>query len=125
MAIQTNNIKKLVILYWRHSTEDRENSWTKELYEKLIYHPKFDIRTVNSTEFIFANVNRKTESYLIHRETVEYLRKHKLRGEPLVYMDLVFANERGSREEIWSIDSKYDMEQVVERIYYLTKVFEK
>jgi len=125
MAIQTNNLKKLVILYWEHSTEDRRNSWTKELYEALIYHKKFDIRTVNETEFIFANVNRKTESYIKHRETVEYLRRHKLRGEPLVYMDLVFANERGSREEIISIDSKYDMEQTVERIYYLTKVFEK
>jgi gluconate kinase len=120
-----NNIKKLIILYWRHSTEDRENSWTKELYEKLIYDDRLRLRHRNDMEFIFTNVNRKTEEYRLHAETVEYLRRHKLRGEPLVYIDLVFANERGSREEMFSIDSKHDVEQILERIHYWINIFEK
>lgn len=125
MAVQMNNIKKLIILYWRHSTEDRENSWTKELYEKLIYDDRLRLRNRSDMEFIFTNVNRKTEEYLLHREEVEYLRRHKYKGEPLVYMDLIFPNERGSREEMFSIDSKHDVEQVVERIHYWINVFEK
>jgi hypothetical protein len=125
MAFQYNNLRRLIFLYWRHSTEDRENSWTKELYEALIYHKKFDIRSVRETEFIFANVNRKTESYLIHKDTIEYYRRHKLRGEPLIILQLMFANADGSREEMFSIDSQHDMLQVVDRIDYWINRFEK
>ena len=125
MAVQMNNIRRLVVIYWRHSSEDRENSWTKELYEKLIYDDRLNLRYHSEMKFIFANCNRKTESYYVNRDIVEELRRHKIRREPLVYLDLIFPNERGSREEIHSISNKYDMEQIIERINYYINIYQR
>jgi hypothetical protein len=118
MAVLTNNLRRLVVLYWRHSQEDRENSWTKELYEKLIYDDDLRLRYQNKTEFIFANVNRRTESYLQNRDIIYELRRHKERYHPLVYLDLIFPNQDGSREELYSICNEHDIRQVMKRIRY-------
>jgi len=123
MAIQTNNLKRLIVLYWRHSKEDRENSWTKDLHEKLIYDDQLRLRYQNRTEFIFANVNRKTESYLQHKEVVDQLRRHKECYHPLVFLDLIFPNERGSKEEMFSITNEYELNQVIARIKYYMHEF--
>ncbi len=125
MAVHTNNLRRLAILYWRHSKDDKENSWTKELYEALIYDDELRIRQRYDTEFIFANVNRRTESYIQNKDVVEALRRHKERYHPLVYMDLVFPNERGSREEIRIIYSQNDIREVIKRIKYYIIEYEK
>lgn len=125
MAVQTNNLRRLVVLYWRHSKEDRENSWTKELYEALIYNDELRLRYRNDTDFIFANVNRRTESYIQHRDLVENLRRLKERYHPLVYLDLIFPNERGSREEVYSLYNGYDIRQVIARIKYYMNEYER
>lgn len=125
MAVQTNNLKRLIILYWRHSKDDKENSWTKELYEQLIYDDALRLRYRNDTEFIFANVNRNTESYVQHRDLIESLRQHKERYHPLVYFDLIFANERGSREEKHIIYNQNDVREVIKRIKYYILEYER
>ena len=125
MATQTNNLRRVVILYWRHSKEDRENSWTKELYEQLIYDDSIHIRNHYGTEFIFANVNRRTESYIQNRDVVESLRSHKLRGQPLVFLDLTFPNQDGSREEFYEIRGQADINLVHQRIKYYLQEYER
>lgn len=123
--MQTNNLKRLVVLYWRHSTLDWENSWTTELYEKLIYDDELRLRYQNKTEFIFANVNRRTESYQQYHDVVDQLRRHKLRYHPLVFMDLWFPNQDFSREEMFVIENKHDVEQIVARIKYWMRQYER
>jgi hypothetical protein len=125
MAYQTNNLRRLVVLYWRHSQEDRENSWTKELYEKLIYDDELRLRYQNKTEFIFANVNVRTESYLQYRDVIYGLRRHKERYHPLVFLDLIFPNENGSTEELYSICNENDIRQVLKRIHYYMLEFQR
>jgi len=118
MPYQTNNLRRLIVLYWRHSQRDHENSWTKELHEKLIYDDDLRLRYQNKTEFVFANVNRNTESYLLYRDEVTELRRYKECYHPLVYLDLIFPNENGSREELYSICNGHDVEEVHKRIRY-------
>lgn len=118
MAVQTNNLKRLIILFWRHSQRDWENSWTTELYKKLIYDDKLRLRHQNQTDFIWANVNRRTESYQQHKDVVRYFRRHKERYHPLVIMELRFPNDRFSKEEKYIIQRQYDIKQVMQRIHY-------
>jgi hypothetical protein len=119
-----NNIRRLVVLYWRHSKEDRENSWTKELYEELIYADDLRLKYRNDMQFVFANVNVRTESYNQNRYLVEELRKHKERYHPLVYIELVFPLD-GRRELLQIIENKHDINKTMRLIRYLMNEFEK
>lgn len=118
MPGQTNNLSKLIVLFWRHSTEDKENSRTTDFHRELIYNDKLRLRHQHRTEFIWANVNRRTESYRANKDVVERYRRYKVKRYPLVICDLRFPNERGSREEKFVIERDSDVKAVVQRIHY-------
>lgn len=125
MPVQMNNIRTLVVLYWRHSQFDQENSWTKELRDKLNYDDELRIRYRHDIKFVFANINRRTESYQTNKDIIERLRRYKEKAHPLVFIDLIFPNENFSREEKYVINNGYDVEQVMKRIRYLVLEYEK
>lgn len=115
----SGNLRKLYILYWRHTTMDWENARTKELRDKLTYdEPGYELflKFRQELDFRFMNCNRNTEDYVRHRDTVELLRRHKLRLEPLVFLELWKPNSQGTREEVYSIDSDYRLKLVLKRI---------
>lgn len=116
--MKSGNLRSLHILYWRHSTEDQENARTTELFRELMYDDKLQIRLRDNLSFIFANVNRRTESYLANKSVVENLRSKKVKREPLVYLELWRPNEDQRKEEFWSIDSDYRLKAVLKRILF-------
>ncbi len=113
----SGNLRKLYILYWRHDSMDWENARTSELRDLLTYDEDLNLRYRDGLDYQFMNVNRNTEDYVRHRDTVELLRRHKIRREPLIYLELWRPNKDGSREEMYSIDSDYRMKLVLRRIF--------
>jgi len=105
------NIRKLYIFFWRHPELDWENARTTELYNELIYDEGIRINMRHDIDFRFMNVHRNTESYVSNRDTVELYRRHKVRREPLCYIELWKPNSDGRREEYWSIDSDYRLKK--------------
>ena len=117
----SGNLRKLHIIYWRHSSIDWENARTTELFNELTYNDKLALRFRNDLHYVFANCNRKTESYVRYKDVVELHRQHKIRMEPTVYLEFWQAVD-GRKEEYWSIDSDYRLKKVIERLdYFLNK----
>lgn len=109
-------LKKLHILYWRHSVKEDENARTKELRDELTYDEQMQLRFRTELDYKFMNCNRNTEDYVRHRTEVEALRPHKVRLQPLVYLELWKANKNGYKEEYYPIDSDYRLKLVLRRI---------
>jgi hypothetical protein len=115
----SGNLKKLIVIYWRHPTLDWENARTTELNYELTYNSTLNIRFRSDLQYVFANCHRLTESYAANRDLVEYLRPKKIRREPLVYVEL-WQPVDGRREEFWSIDSDYRLKELIKQLdYYL------
>jgi hypothetical protein len=112
----SGNLRKLYVLYWRHSTQDWENARTKELRDELTYDTELNLRFRTDLDYKFMNVNRNTEDYVRHRDTIELLRAKKVRLEPLVYLELWRPNKDGSKEEFYSLDSDYRLKVILRRI---------
>lgn len=118
----SGNLRKLIVVYWRHPSQDWENARTTELHRELTYNEKLALQFRHDLQYVFANCNRHTESYTINRDIVEQLRPKKIRREPLVYLELWRPNQEGRREEYWSIDSDYRLKEVIKQIeFYLTQ----
>lgn len=114
--MKSGNVRKLYILYWRHPDLDWENARTTELYNELIYDDDVRIQMRHDIDFRFMNVHRQTESYMRHRDTVELYRRHKIRREPLCFLELWKPNKDGRREEFWSIDSDYRLKEFLKAL---------
>lgn len=114
----SGNLRKLIVLYWRHATLDWENARTTELHRELTYNEQLALRYRHDLQYVFANCNRHTESYVANRDLVEQLRPKKIRLEPLVYLELWHPNKDGRREEYWSIDSDYRLKEVIRQIHF-------
>lgn len=112
----SGNLRKLYVVYWRHSSIDWENARTKELRDELTYNEKLQLKFRTELDYRFMNCNRRGEDYVVHRDTIELLRPKKIRLEPMVYMELWKPNKEGSKEEFYSIDSDYRLKLVVKII---------
>lgn len=114
--MDSGNLKRLIFLYWRHSQLDQENARTSALYHELLYNDRIRIPMRHGLEFVFANVNRRTESYMANRHVVEAFRRYKIRKEPLFILELWDYNEEGRKQEMISVDSEYRFRLALERI---------
>lgn len=110
-SVKSGNIRKFYVFFWRHPELDWENARTTELYNELIYNDGIRVQMRHELDFRWMNVHRRTESYVQHRDTIELFRRHKVRREPLCYLELWKPNHEGRREEFWSIDSDYRLKQ--------------
>ncbi len=118
--MNSGNLRKLHIIYWRHPTLDWENARTTELFNELTYNTKLNLRFRTELQYVFANCHRQTESYMANRDLVEQLRSKKIRREPLAYLEFWEPNRDGRREEYWSIDSDYRLKELIKQLdYYL------
>jgi hypothetical protein len=110
----SGNIKKLYVLYWKHSREDRQNSFTNELRDKLWYDKRIEINTrKNEMDFRFMNCNKNTEDYVIHRDAINLIRRHKVTCEPLVYVELYERNKDGRMEDMVSVNGDHNLNKAI------------
>lgn len=112
----SGNIRKFYVFFWRHPELDWENARTTEMYQELIYNETIRMPFRYDLDFRWMNVHRKTESYAQNRDTVEQFRRHKIRREPLCYLELWEPNAEGRKEELWSIDSDYRLRQFLRQL---------
>jgi hypothetical protein len=115
--MKSGNLKKLIIIYWRHPEIDWENARTTEFYKLLIYDDKLALRSRQDMVFLFINCHRRTEDYARYKDLIEYYRPHKVRCEPMIYMELQEPVD-GRKEEFYSIESDYRMHAVIDRIWF-------
>jgi hypothetical protein len=115
--MKSGNLKKLIVIYWRHPTIDWENARTTEFYKLLIYDDDLAIRKRDDMQFLFINCHRNSEDYARHHDIIEYYRPRKTRCEPMVYMELHNPAD-GRREEFYSIDADFRMHEVIDRIWF-------
>lgn len=116
--MDAGNIRKLYIFFWRHPVLDWENARTTELYRELTYDDDLRIHMRHNIDYRFMNVHRQTESYIKDRDVIEFFRRHKIRREPLCYIELWKPNEENRKEEFWSIDSDYRLKVLLNRIKF-------
>lgn len=112
----SGNLRKLYVIYWRHPELDWENARTTEFIRELTYNEHIRMPFRHEVDYRLMNCHRRTESYMANRDTVEYYRRHKIRREIFVYMELWQPNEQRVREEMYSIDSDYRLKLVLNRI---------
>ncbi len=114
--MKSGNVRKLYVFYWRHPELDWENARTTELHNELVYNDAVRIQLRYSVDYRFINVKRDTESYARNRDVVELYRRHKIRREPLCYIELFNHNSSGYKEEFWSIDSDYRLKEFLKSL---------
>lgn len=114
--MKSGNLRKLYVIYWRHPEQDWENARTTELIRELTYDEKIRMPLRYDTDYRLMNCHRRTESYVANRDIIEYYRRHKVRREILIFMELWQPNEQRVKEEYYSIDSDYRLKLVLNRI---------
>lgn len=117
-AMKSGNVRKFYVFYWRHPELDWENARTTELHNELVYNDAIRIQMRHDLDYRFMNVNRSTESYVVHRSTVELFRRYKIRREPLCYIELWRPNHEGRKELFWSIDSDYRLRKFIQNLAF-------
>ncbi len=111
-------VRRLYVLYWASAERsDWKNARTDDLIYELTYNDKLRLPLRDDLDWVMVNCNRRTESYVAHRELVERFRSKKMRYYPLIYVDLWEKGVDGTREEFWVIDSDYWMKKYLERLH--------